>query len=84
METVSLVGYLAAALTSAANLPQAIKCWRTGETHDISLRAFSLLALGLSTWVIYGALNDDIPIMVANSISTAIALSIIAAKVRHG
>jgi MtN3 and saliva related transmembrane protein len=84
METVPIVGYLAAALTTAANLPQAIKCWRTGETHDISLRAFSLLALGLSVWVIYGFLIHDVPIMVANSISIAIALSIIAAKVRNG
>jgi len=84
MDYTSAVGFLAAFITTASNLPQAIKCWRTGETHDISLKAFAILAIGLGTWVVYGVLKSDIPLMLANAISAAIALSIVAAKLKNG
>lgn len=84
MDYVSIVGVMAAVLTTAANLPQAVKCWKSGETHDISLKAFILLALGLATWVAYGFLIKDMMILGANAISTAIAISIIAAKLKNG
>lgn len=84
MDLISAVGFLAALLTTTSNLPQAVKCWRTGSTEDISLRAFIILALGLATWVVYGVLRSDIPLIVANAISTSIALSIVAAKLRNG
>ena len=84
MDYVSAVGFFAALLTTTSNLPQAVKCWRTGSTEDISLRAFSILALGLSTWVVYGFLKDDIPLIVANSISASIAAAIVIAKLRNG
>jgi MtN3 and saliva related transmembrane protein len=84
MDYVSAVGFLAALLTTASNLPQAVKCWRTGETHDISLKAFIILTIGLTTWVVYGVLKSDLPLIVANTISAAIALSIVAAKLKNG
>ncbi len=84
MDYTSAVGYLAALITTASNLPQAIKCWQTGETHDISLKAFIILAAGLGTWVVYGVLKSDVPLIAANAISAAIALSIVAAKLKNG
>jgi MtN3 and saliva related transmembrane protein len=84
MDYVSAVGFLAALLTTTSNLPQAVKCWRSGETHDISLRAFIILAIGLGTWVVYGCLKSDIPLIVANAISAAIAVSIVVAKLKNG
>jgi MtN3 and saliva related transmembrane protein len=84
MDYVSAVGFLAALLTTTSNLPQAVKCWRTGSTEDISLRAFCILAIGLSTWVVYGLLKSDIPLIVANTVSAAIAASIVVAKLKNG
>lgn len=84
MDYIAAVGFLAALLTTSSNLPQAVKCWRTGETHDISLKAFAILAIGLGIWVVYGILKNDIPLIVANAISAAIALSIVAAKLKNG
>ena len=84
MDYVSVVGFLAALLTTTSNLPQAVKCWRTGETHDISFKAYTILTVGLATWVAYGWLKSDIPLIAANAISAAIALSIVAAKLKNG
>jgi MtN3 and saliva related transmembrane protein len=84
MDYISAVGFLAALLTTTSNLPQAIKCWRTGSTEDISLRAFTILAIGLSAWVVYGVLKSDLPLIVANSISATIALAIVVAKLKNG
>ena len=84
MDYVSAVGFLAALLTTASNLPQALKCWRTGETQDISLKAFLILTVGLCTWVVYGILKSDLPLILANAVSAMIAASIVAAKLKNG
>lgn len=49
------LGLLAAVLTTAANIPQVIKCWRTREADDISLAMIVTLGSGLALWTVYGA-----------------------------
>jgi MtN3 and saliva related transmembrane protein len=67
--TSNVLGILAALLTTVANVPQVIKCVRTGESADLSLKMLITLALGLSLWLSYGVMRNDFIIAVANGIS---------------
>jgi MtN3 and saliva related transmembrane protein len=77
MDTVATaIGLAAAICTTAANLPQLKKAWVTGQTDDLSLNTLLLFASGLVLWIIYGFLQTDFVIILANGISLLI-LSVI-------
>lgn len=78
------LGLLAAVLTTAANIPQVLKAWRTRETRDLSLTMTLILASGLALWVVYGILQSDSVIIVANAAGLLLALSLMALKLRYG
>jgi MtN3 and saliva related transmembrane protein len=81
MSTVATVIGLAAAIcTTAANLPQLKKAWTTGQTDDISLKMLLLLACGLGLWVVYGVLQKDIIIILANGVSLALLAGLLYLK----
>jgi MtN3 and saliva related transmembrane protein len=67
--TSNVLGILAALLTTVANVPQVIKCVRTGESADLSLKMLIALALGLLLWLSYGVMRSDFIIAVANGTS---------------
>jgi MtN3 and saliva related transmembrane protein len=75
---------MAAALTTVANVPQVWKAWQTGETKDLSLAMTLILAAGLALWVVYGFLQADTVIVVANATAMTLALVLTALKLRHG
>jgi MtN3 and saliva related transmembrane protein len=66
------IGLAAAICTTAANLPQLKKAWVTGQTNDLSLKTLLLFASGLALWIIYGFLQTDFVIILANGISLLI------------
>jgi MtN3 and saliva related transmembrane protein len=78
------VGALAAALTTIAFIPQAWHTWRTRSTQGISLGMYSIFTAGVAAWLVYGILIGAWPIIVANAITLALALFILAMKLRHG
>lgn len=69
MDYIQIIGLAAAFLTTAANVPQAYKVIKTKSTKSLSAISFSMLFLGSLTWVSYGILRNDIPVMLANGIS---------------
>lgn len=78
MSTVgTAIGLVAAACTTAANLPQLKKAWTSGQTDDISLKTLLLFGCGLGLWVVYGVLQKDIVIILANAISLALLLALL-------
>jgi MtN3 and saliva related transmembrane protein len=72
MDYIEILGFAAAAFTTICNIPQALKIIRTKETKDISTMTYLALFIGLVIWVAYGILKNDLPIIVANSISATI------------
>ncbi len=80
MNYVEILGLAAAALTTAANIPQAIKMIKTRSTKSISAVTYAMLFTGLVLWLIYGIYIDDLPIILANSISAAISGIILVMK----
>lgn len=84
MDYISLVGYAAAICTTGAYIPQVLRVWRTRSTNDISLRMFSVLVTGLSLWLGFGILRNEMPIILANGTTLMLASTILVAKLRFG
>ena len=80
----TLLGLAAAALTTAANVPQVWKAWRTKQTDDLSLAMTLILATGLGLWVIYGILQSDLVIIVANAVAMILSATLAVLKLRFG
>ncbi|AMK75330.1 MULTISPECIES: SemiSWEET transporter [Methylomonas] len=78
-----LIGYLAASLTTASFLPQAIKTFRTRDTDSLSLGMYSMFTLGVLLWLIYGIYLVNIAIIVANAITFLLAAAILYFKIHN-
>ena len=76
-----LVGSIAAFLTTVAFVPQAYKVYKTNQTKDLSLFLFLIFSLGVFMWLIYGIMIEDLPIMIANSITLFLSLYILYKKI---
>ena len=81
--TATLIGLVAAFCTTVSYIPQIRKIWQTGETEDISLKMFLILATGIALWVVYGVLQHDAVIILANSVSLAFLAAILFFKLRN-
>ena len=76
-----LVGSIAAFLATVAFVPQAYKVYKTNQTKDLSLFLFLIFSLGVFMWLIYGIMKEDLPIMIANSITLFLSLYILYKKI---
>ena len=76
-----MIGYLAATLTTASFLPQAILTIRTRDTESLSLSMYSLFTLGVFCWLVYGIYISDKAIIFANAITLVLAASILSFKI---
>ncbi len=83
MDFTSIIGFVAAAGTAAANVPQVLKTWRTGDTGDLSLKMLAILTASLAIWAVYGLMRADYIIVVSNLVSSALAGYLLAAKLRE-
>ncbi len=79
--TPEIIGYLAATLTTGSFLPQAILTIKTRDTEGLSLSMYSLFAVGVLCWLIYGILISDNAIIFANSVTFLLAASILCVKI---
>jgi len=80
---VTLIGLVAAACTTIAFLPQAIKTWRTRSTGDLSLPMFLLMTFGVALWMIYGLILRDPPLIIGNAFTLLLSGSILYCKLRY-
>ncbi|MGZ4970399.1 MAG: SemiSWEET transporter [Methylobacter sp.] len=76
-----IIGYLAATLTTASFIPQAILTIKTRDTESLSLGMYSTFTLGVLCWLIYGIYLEDKAIIFANAITLMLAASILSFKV---
>jgi MtN3 and saliva related transmembrane protein len=83
MDYVTMIGLVAGTLTVIAFYPQLMKVAKTRSTRDISLGMFSIFCVGVFLWFVYGILSSDVPVMIANILTFAQALVILAFKVKY-
>ncbi len=77
----SLIGYLAALLTTVSFLPQVLMVVLSKRTRDISRNMYIVLNLGVFLWLVYGFMKSDLPIILANSITLLFTLTILILKI---
>lgn len=75
------IGYLAAALTTASFVPQALLTLRTRNVSGISLGMYSAFTAGVALWLVYGISLGELPIIVANALTLALAATILTMKI---
>ena len=73
----NLLGIIAGILTSVAMMPQLIKVIREKNVEDISVVMLLVLISGLSLWVWYGILKDELPIILSNGFSVLVNLTLL-------
>jgi MtN3 and saliva related transmembrane protein len=84
MNVNTVIGLLAAFCTTLSYFPQLIKCWNTGSAGDLSLKMFLILTTGVPLWIVYGMLQQDLVIILANAVSLCLLLGILYFKLREG
>lgn len=81
MPTPEIIGYIAAVLTTASFVPQAILTIKTKDTDSLSLSMYGSFTLGVLLWLVYGWYLSDKAIILANAITFLLASTILYVKV---
>jgi len=80
---VRCIGFFAAFCTTIAFLPQAIKVYKSKSTKDISLYMFLIFTIGVFSWLIYGLIINDLPVILANAVTLILSLFILIYKIKY-
>ncbi|TBW29934.1 SemiSWEET family sugar transporter [Gramella sp. KN1008] len=64
-----ILGLVAGVCTTIAVIPQIKKAWKTKKVRDVSPGMFGILMLGVGLWVVYGIMQNDLPIIATNGVS---------------
>ena len=83
MNAVTLLGLVAAALTTTAFLPQLLKTWRTKSAKDVSLWMLITFSIGVFLWLIYGLYIQSLPVIIANAVTLVLSSINLILKIRY-
>lgn len=81
---IDLIGSVAAVLTTVSFVPQVWHSFKTRDVSGISLGMYSVFTVGVALWLVYGLLLWSWPLIIANSITLALAATILGLKLRFG
>ena len=82
MDISILLGLTAGFITTMGFVPQVIKGYRTSSMKDVSLTMPVLLMVGLSLWLLYGLVLQDLPIILWNAVAMILNGTLVLLKVR--
>ena len=83
MQLSELIGYAAAVLTTSSFVPQAVHTFKTKDVRGISLTMYSIFVVGITLWLVYGLLLNAWPIVLANTVTLTLALTILTMKLKY-
>lgn len=78
-----MIGSIAAILTTFAFLPQVIKVIKSKDTESIALGMYLMQVLGIALWLAHGLVIQDLPLILANSVSFILSGIILVYKIRY-
>lgn len=70
METV--IGTIAGILTSISMMPQLLKVLKEKDVENLSWGMIAVLLTGVSLWVVYGIMKEELPIILSNGFSVLV------------
>lgn len=83
MSLIETIGFLASLLSVLNQFPQAIKVFRSQDTHSISLVMYCIVVACISLWLVYGILLSNAPLIWANALSLIPITYIFIMKLRN-
>ena len=72
-----VIGLTAGVFTAASLLPQFIKILKEKKADDLSIPMLLILLTGVSLWIYYGTIKNDLPIILTNAFSLSFNILII-------
>ncbi|MBL7125141.1 MAG: hypothetical protein ISS51_03485 [Dehalococcoidales bacterium] len=79
-----ILGFIGGGVITASLIPQVQRVFKLKSAHDISLTFTLMLLIGLILWVNYGLAFNLAPVVLWNSISTALVAVLLYAKLKYG
>lgn len=73
MDFTAIIGNVAALLTTVSFLPQALKTIKTKDTGSLSFPMYLLFVTGVALWLVYGTMNNQMPIIIGNLVTLVLA-----------
>ena len=83
MQTIEIIGSVAAVLTTLSFIPQAWQTFKTKDVSGISLPMYSMFTTGVLLWLVYSIALQSWPMIVSNCITAPVALAILSMKLRY-
>lgn len=68
----NILGIVAGILTSVSMIPQLVKVLKQKNAEDLSWTMILVLISGLSLWVWYGFIKDELPIILSNAFAVVV------------
>jgi len=78
-----IIGLIAAFLTTSSFVPQVYKTWKTKSAGNLSLTMYIAMFVGIILWLVYGIHLNSFSMIVANSVTALLTLSLIIFKLRY-
>jgi MtN3 and saliva related transmembrane protein len=83
MDFITIIGLLAATLTTFAFLPQMFRTWKTKSAKDVSFVMLITFMTGLFLWLFYGIILGALPIILANAFTLFFNCIILWLKIKY-
>lgn len=83
IDSIEIIGLMAAILTTSAFIPQVYKTWKTKDVKAISLTMYLVMFTGVILWLIYGIYINSFSMLIANSITSMLILFIVILKIKY-
>jgi len=83
MRLTSLLGFIAGILTTISFVLQVVHAWRSKSCDDLSWGMLLTFSGGVVLWLVYGIRLRAMPIILANAVTLALLLAIMALKARY-
>lgn len=83
MDGLTLLGLVAATLTTCSFVPQLTRVLRTRSAQDLSYGMFGAFSVGVLLWLVYGLLRHDLPVIASNAVTLALSVTILVLKIRY-
>lgn len=83
MQLVKYIGIAASACTAISLFPQLLKTIREKKASDISYWVLAILIAGLTLWIIYGTMINDLIIIISNAISLSINITLLLLNLKY-
>ncbi|GAB4250421.1 MAG: SemiSWEET transporter [Saprospiraceae bacterium] len=82
-DPLTILGLVAATLTTGALVPQTLKTWKTKSAGDLSMSMYIMMVTGVSCWLVYGFYKSDLPLMLANGVGLLLSAVILFFKMKE-